>query len=200
VIFGSDAILISNIYFFDNIANWTENLSKLNNELELKLSKKEYVVNENYPRLVLTGSPSIFPNLKVPLLIEKLGGIIIADDFCSSNRLLYDTIAVDEWFLYDMIPAIADRYLKPSTCPNLTPNNDRQRKLLNTVREYSAQGVVYQSLTGCHLFEIETIKTIRMLEKEGIPVLTLETDYNPDDRGQLATRIEAFLESIRMAN
>ena len=34
-------------------------------------------------------------------------------------------------------------------------------------------------------------------EKEGIPYLSIETDYSPEDVGQLQKRIEAFLEQIR---
>jgi benzoyl-CoA reductase/2-hydroxyglutaryl-CoA dehydratase subunit BcrC/BadD/HgdB len=34
------------------------------------------------------------------------------------------------------------------------------------------------------------------LEKEGIPLLRIETDYG-DDSGQLKTRIDAFLEMIQ---
>ena len=33
--------------------------------------------------------------------------------------------------------------------------------------------------------------------KAGIPMLYVETDYSPDDQGQLSTRIEAFLESLK---
>jgi len=36
-----------------------------------------------------------------------------------------------------------------------------------------------------------------MLEEMGVPMLYVETDYSPDDIGQLSTRIEAFLESIK---
>jgi benzoyl-CoA reductase/2-hydroxyglutaryl-CoA dehydratase subunit BcrC/BadD/HgdB len=35
------------------------------------------------------------------------------------------------------------------------------------------------------------------LEKEGIPMLRIETDYSDEDSGQLRTRIEAFLEMIK---
>jgi benzoyl-CoA reductase/2-hydroxyglutaryl-CoA dehydratase subunit BcrC/BadD/HgdB len=34
------------------------------------------------------------------------------------------------------------------------------------------------------------------LKREGIPMLYIETDYSPDDAGQLSTRVEAFIESI----
>lgn len=197
VIFGKDAILVANAYFFDDIYSWTNKLQELNKELEERVKLKLNVTDKNVPRLLLTGSPSIFPNMRTPVLIEKLGGIIVYEEFCSSSRMMYDTVAVDEWFLYDMIPAIADRYLKPSTCPNFSPNDDRLRKIVNAVKEYNVDGVVYQTFTGCQLYDMESRKISRELEKQGISVLNIECDYNPEDSGQLTTRLEAFLESLK---
>ena len=36
-----------------------------------------------------------------------------------------------------------------------------------------------------------------MLDDVSVPMLYLETDFSPEDVGQLSTRIEAFLESIK---
>jgi len=198
VIWGKDVILLANSYFHDDIKEWTKNLSELNNELEERKKNKEFVTKKNAPRIVLTGSPSIFPNLKIPVLIEESGGIIIADEFCSSTRLLYDSVAVDEWHLYDMIPALADRYIKPCTCPNFTPNDDRVRSLLETVKEFNADGVIYQSFAGCHLYDMESKQIGKVLEQNNTPMLFIETDYNPDDTGQLSTRVEAFIDSLKI--
>jgi benzoyl-CoA reductase/2-hydroxyglutaryl-CoA dehydratase subunit BcrC/BadD/HgdB len=197
VIFGKDALLITNAYFFDDIESWKHNLAILNDELEERIEKDITVANSRTPRILLTGSPSIFPNLRTPILLEKLGGIVVYEEFCSSSRMLSDTIAVDEWFLYDMIPAVADRYLKPSTCPNFTPNDDRIRKILLAMEDYKVDGVVYQTFTGCQLYDMESRKISKELEKAGYPVLNIEIDYNPKDSGQLTTRLEAFLESIK---
>jgi benzoyl-CoA reductase/2-hydroxyglutaryl-CoA dehydratase subunit BcrC/BadD/HgdB len=38
----------------------------------------------------------------------------------------------------------------------------------------------------------------KRLEKEGIPLLRIETDYSDEDAGQLRTRIEAFLEMVKL--
>lgn len=197
IIYGKDAFLVSNAYFFDDIERWTGALSWLNNELEGMLSRGVSVSNRHAPRILFTGSPSIFPNLKLPLLIEQTGGVVVADEVCSSNRLLYDAVTYDEPSLYDMIPAIADRYLKPCTCPCFVKNEDRKRRLLAMVREFSVDGVVYQAFSGCHLYEMEHKGIGKMLETEGIPMLYIETDYSSEDTGQLSTRIEAFMESIK---
>jgi len=197
IIWGKDAILITNAYFYDNLESWTSSLKKLNKELEKKLQKENYVANTRAPRILLTGSPSIFPNLKIPLLTETLGGIIVAEEFCSTSRMLYDTVAVDEWFMYDMIPALADRYLKPCTCPNFTPNVDRERRLIEMIKEFSIDGVIYQSFAGCQLYDMESRKISKMLEENGTAMLLIETDYSPEDHGQISTRLEAFIDSLK---
>jgi len=197
VIFGKDALLVTNAYFFDDIFSWTNQLEKLNNELEKRVKQEITIAGPKAPRILLTGSPSIFPNMRTPVLVEKLGGVIVYEEFCSSSRMLYDTVAIDEWFLYDMIPGVADRYLKPSTCPNFSPNDDRKRKILKALDEYKIDGVVYQTFTGCQLYDMESRKISRELEKKGFPILNIECDYNPEDSGQLTTRLEAFLESVK---
>lgn len=196
-IYGKDAILITNAFFFDDIESWIEALSRLNNELRERISKANHVSLRRQVRILLTGSPSIFPNLKLPILIEQSGGVIVADDFCSSNRLLYDAVVFDEKNLYDMVPAIADRYLRPCTCPFIAGNHDRRKRLLNMIRDFNIDGVIYQAFSGCHLFDMEHKSIGKALEEAGIQMLYIETDYSPEDKGQLSTRIEAFLESIR---
>ncbi|MFN3480722.1 MAG: double-cubane-cluster-containing anaerobic reductase [Thermodesulfovibrionales bacterium] len=196
-IYGKDAILITNAFFFDEIETWIEALTRLNNELSKRVSRAVHVSMKRPVRILLTGSPSIFPNLKLPLIIEQAGGVIVADDFCSSNRLLHDAVAFDEKDLYDMVPAIADRYLRPCTCPFITGNHDRRRRILSMIRDFDVDGVVYQAFSGCHLFEMEHKSIGKALEEAGIPMLYIETDYSPEDTGPLSTRVEAFLESIR---
>lgn len=197
LIYGKDLFMVTNAYFFDDIENWTKSVEKLCSELEERRKDNFSVCQSHAPRILFTGSPPIFPNLKVPLLIEQVGGIVVADEVCSSSRLLYDAVAFDESGFYDMIPAIADRYLKPCTCPFFTPNDDRKRKLAVMAREFNADGVVYQAFSGCHLYDMEQKGVSKALEAEGVPMLFLETDYSPEDMGQLSTRVEAFIESIK---
>lgn len=196
-LFGKDMLLVTNAYFLDDIDNWMKATQALITEIEERKAQKFSAGNRNAPRILLTGSPPIFPNIKLPILVEQSGGILVADEVCSSSRLLYDSVAYDEANLNDMVPAIADRYLKPCTCPCLTPNNDRQRKLAEMVSDFSVDGVIYQAFSGCMPYEMEQNQIARVLEQQGIPMLYVETDYSPEDLGQLSTRVEAFVESIK---
>ena len=57
--------------------------------------------------------------------------------------------------------------------------------------------LVYQSFAGCQVYEMEQKSITDTMSAAGIPMLYIETDYSPDDMGQMTTRIEAFLESIK---
>ncbi len=196
-LFGKDMLLVSNAYFLDDIDSWMPAVKKMIEEVKQRKAQNFSAGNRHAPRILLTGSPPIFPNMKIPILIEESGGIIVADEVCSSSRLLYDSVSYDENSLNDMVSAIADRYLKPCTCPCLTPNTDRQRKLLEMAHEFAADGVIYQAFSGCLPYEMEQNQIAKILEKKGIPMLYVETDYSPEDHGQLSTRVEAFIESIK---
>lgn len=197
LVLGKDVFLVTNAYFFDDIRQWTTAVERLNEELAKRAEEGISAAQKKAPRIVFTGSPPIFPNLKLPLVIEQSGGVVVADETCSANRMLYDMTAVDEWLLNDMVDALADKYLKPCTCPIFTRNDDRIRRLLELVRSFAADGVVYQSFAGCQVYEMEQKSVADALNQAGIPMLYVETDYSPDDMGQLSTRIEAFLESIK---
>ena len=197
VILGKDVFLVTNAFFFDDIARWTAAVEALNRELADRVEGGVSAAQKRAPRLLFTGSPPVFPNLKLPLLIEEAGGVVVGDETCSANRMLNDMTASDEWLLNDMVDSLADKYLKPCTCPIFTHNEDRLRRLPDLARRFSADGVVYQTLAGCQVYDMEQRSVSEHLKREGIPMLYIETDYSPDDAGQLSTRVEAFIESIK---
>lgn len=197
LVLGKDVFLVTNAYFFDDIDRWTGAVERLNAELAQREKDGFCAAQKKAPRILFTGSPPIFPNLKLPLLIEEAGGVVVADETCSANRMLYDMTAVDEWLLNDMVDSLADKYLKPCTCPIFTHNEDRIRRLLELARSFAVDGVVYQSFAGCQVYEMEQRSVAEALNKAGVAMLYVETDYSPDDMGQLSTRIEAFIESMK---
>lgn len=194
---GKDLLLVANSFFFADLKNWQQAVSNLCMELEARVAHGLGAGGKQAPRLLFTGSPPIFPNLKVPVLVEEAGAVIVADELCSSARLLHDQPIIGEGTLADMIPALADRALKPSTCPCLADNRDRERHLLTLAKDYQIDGVIYQAFSGCMPYELEQRTIGAALAAKGIPMLYVETDYSPEDMGQLSTRVEAFLESIR---
>lgn len=196
-ILGVDMFLVTNAFFFDKIDEWIGAVEKLVAELEQRVSESVNVTGKASPRIVYTGSPPIFPNYKIPLIIEQSDAIIVADETCSSNRMFNDMVAVDEWNLYDMIDSVSDKYLKACTCPIFTQNDDRIRRIIQLVRSYSGDGVIYQAFAGCQVYEMEQRSVLAAMEREGIPILYIESDYSPSQHGQFTTRVEAFIESLK---
>lgn len=197
VIQGRDALEVLNAYFYDHVESWTEAMSNLNDELEERVRNKESVCKPMAARLLLTGSPMVFPNWKIPTIIEELDGVLVADEFCTSNRYLHDKVAVDEGMMSDMLHAIADRYLLPCSCPIFSTTIDRRDRLLQLIDDHRVEGVIYHTLKGCHPYDLETKFIEKMLQEKGVPMLKVDTDYSPQDVEQLRTRIEAFMETLK---
>lgn len=192
VIWGRDALLVAQMTFYDDIQRWTSNVHKLCDELEGRGP-----VSPDAARILLGGSPIIWPNWKVPLLIEESGGLIIADELCSGSRTMYDAVVVEEWTMDGMLVAIAERYLMPCTCPSFSPNLEREENMMRRIQEFKAEGVVFHVLRGCHLNSLDATKADRVLRRERIPMLKVESEYDEGDLEQVRTRIEAFIEMIR---
>jgi benzoyl-CoA reductase/2-hydroxyglutaryl-CoA dehydratase subunit BcrC/BadD/HgdB len=202
VIMGRDAMLVNQTYMWDDITRWTEKTEALCDELEKRARQKNWACPPDTPRVMVTGTPMIWPdNWKVPTLIEeaKPQGVLIADELCSSERLLYDPVGVDEWSMDDMFKAISERYLMASTCPCFTSkdgNEDRINWLLTKVKDWKINGVIYYVVRGCMLYAMEYTRVKRVLDHLNIPMYYLDTDYTREDVGQLKTRVEAFLEML----
>jgi benzoyl-CoA reductase/2-hydroxyglutaryl-CoA dehydratase subunit BcrC/BadD/HgdB len=96
----------------------------------------------------------------------------------------------------DLLDAIADRYFRIS-CSCFTPNDERITRVVELAKEYRADAVVQYVLQYCHTYHIEAIRVTQALKSAGIPSIVIETDYGDEDEGQLRTRIEALLESVK---
>ena len=202
VIMGRDAMLVNQTYMWDDIKRWTEKTEALCDELEKRVQKKMWACPPDTPRVMVTGTPMIWPdNWKLPTLIEEgtPQGVLVADELCSSERLLYDPVGVDEWNMNDMYNAIGERYLMASTCPCFTSadgNEDRINWLLNKIKEWNIQGVIYYVHRGCMLYAMEYTRVKKVLDSINVPVYYLDTEYTREDVGQMKTRVEAFLEML----
>ena len=147
------------------------------------------------PRLVVSGGGYGGAKYKTVNVIEELGGAIVCYEGCggiSSRRRL-----VDEDRSRDPIVRIAEKYLEVP-CAVVSPNTRRMQQVADTIDEWRADGYVSITLHSCNPFAIETENIRRVCESKGIPLLHIETDFYPNDEGQIRTRIEAFLEMIRM--
>ncbi|TYC88140.1 2-hydroxyacyl-CoA dehydratase [Acetobacterium wieringae] len=195
---GTHAMALMNAFSYLPVAQWSQQLHRLNQELARRKKDKHYVSKDKQPRIMITGSPVIFPNIKIPLLIEETGGILVGDETCMGERSLYDpTVVVDQSF-DGLMRSLANRYTRPCTCPTFVDNSQRIYRIKQMIADHQVQGVVYHVLRGCLVYDFEYQTLEDELGKLGIPVIRVESDYNEEDIEQLRIRIEAFIELIKL--
>lgn len=196
---GTHALAVMNAASYLPQDIWADHLHSLNRELEGREKKGILAVPRKQPRILVTGSPLIFPNVKIPLLIEEMGGFLAADETCMGERGLSDpAVVVDESF-DGMMRALANRAVRPCSCPTFADNKERIYRIRQMIKDYHIQGVIYHVLRGCLVYDFEYNMLEEELGKMDIPVIRLETDYNEEDVEQLRIRIEAFIELIKLS-
>ncbi len=141
------------------------------------------------PRLLLAGSILAQGDRLVLELIEERADIV-ADVICTGSR----------WFAGEIDPgtdplrATARFYFTRLPCACRRPNRPLYETLRRLIAERRIQGVVYKTLLYCDPWRFEAKHLRREL---AVPLLEIDGDYSRENRGQLRTRIEAFLETLR---
>ncbi len=192
---GLDALLINQVFFYDDPVRFTASVNALCDELEGRVKDGKGVFPKKTTRVLISGCPMAVPNWKVPMIVEASGAVIVGEESCVGER-------GTQWLTDDkgetvdqLIEAVTERYFKID-CAVFTPNPSRVDHVKDMFKRYNAQGVIHYSLQFCHPYTVEAGPVEAELEKAGIPVLRLETDYSQEDAGQIKTRVEAFRERI----
>ena len=73
----------------------------------------------------------------------------------------------------------------------------RTSVILDIVREFKVDGIIGQRLGCCDAWGGELFALREDCKQAGISCLMIEREYIPDSRGQLTTRVQAFLETIQ---
>lgn len=182
---GKDALLITQIAFYDDPKRFIEKTSELCEELEDRIEKGIGVFEKDTPRILVTETPMAIPNWKLHHIIETSGGAVVCEETCTGIRY-FENLVEEAENIEDQIKAIADRYLSIN-CVCFTPNEGRIEDIIRLYKEYKADGVVYYSLPFCHTYAVEYKEIKDALDKEGIPVIMIESDYSLQDVGQNLT-------------
>jgi len=139
------------------------------------------------PRLMLGGSLLAEDDRWLLDVIEEKADIV-TDILCTGTR----------WFADDM-PAEGKpldrlaRFYYGRPCMHRRPNTDLYEYAQRMAREFRVTGLVYKTLLYCDPWSFEAR---RLQEALGIPMLHLDTDYSIENREQVRTRVEAFVETL----
>ena len=134
----------------------------------------------------------------------------------SKNRVVSEDI-VSEAFFKALMSSDAEivnfRTWSFRVCRNLYFNHLRKSRRLTTpqdesvadgrkaaidemIDEYQVDGVIEIILQACHTYNIESHYVKQTVTNKGKSYLMIETDYSQADKGQIRTRLEAFLETL----
>jgi benzoyl-CoA reductase/2-hydroxyglutaryl-CoA dehydratase subunit BcrC/BadD/HgdB len=192
---GLDALLVNQIYFYDDPVRFTDSVNKLCDELETRITEGNGVFPEKTPRILISGCPMAVPNWKVPWIVETSNAVIVGEESCVGERGTRHLTEKDGSTVERLLDNIVERYFQID-CAVFTPNPDRLEHIKEMYEKYNADGIIHYNLQFCQPYQIETHAIEETLEDAGIPVLRLDTDYSMEDVGQIRTRVEAFVERI----
>ncbi|MPM35126.1 (R)-phenyllactyl-CoA dehydratase beta subunit [bioreactor metagenome] len=192
---GKDALLMTQIAFYDDPKRCAEMANNLADELEQRIRDGVSVFPKGARRILLTGTPLSIPNWKLHHIVETSGAAIVCEEMCTGTRYFENLVDESQTTLDGQIEALAQRYMK-NNCACFTPNPGRIEDILRLAKEYKVDGVIDVNLKFCTLYDAEGRSVETELKKNGIPVLGIETDYTDTDSEQLRTRVEAFLEML----
>ena len=176
---GRDALLMTQISFFDDPVRCAQMCNRLADELEQRIKDGVSVVPEGTKRILITGTPLAVPNWKLHNIIETSGAAVVCEEMCTGTRYFENLVDESGETLDEQFMNLSRRYMK-TNCACFTPNTGR----------------IDCSLMFCCLYDTEKRAVAEALKEKNIPVLSLETDYTDTDAEQLRTRIGAFVEML----
>lgn len=195
---GCDALLISQIAFYDDPTRFAEMTDKLCDELDKRVKDGVSVVADGTKRIMLTGTPLAIPNWKLHNIVETSGGAVVCEEMCTGTRYFENLVDESQTTVDGQIQALAERYMNIN-CACFTPNEGRIEDILRLAKEYNVDGIIDVNLKFCSLYDTEGYFVERAMKEAGIPVLGIETDYTDSDAQQLRTRVSAFIEMLNNA-
>jgi len=144
--------------------------------------------------LMLAGS---IPGLLENDIIAQAGGKITVDLTCLGDRVFYEDTPDDG----DVMQNLYASYIENNLCAHrrpLEPFIEYARQIIKGKENNPAQmirGIIYRSLKYCHPYGLSAERIKKSL---GLPFLKLDDDLSSAVSSGMRTRIEAFIEMLRM--
>jgi benzoyl-CoA reductase subunit C len=160
-------------------------------EKQLPEIKRKEGVSDYKSRIMIVGSMLDEPEYLT--IIEDLGGLVVTDSLCIGSRYFWDKVNESS----NPIDALANRYLSKISCPRMTDGHlQRAEFMLNMIKEYNVDGVIFQRMKFCALWGAEIFLLRNKLKEESIPYLELEREYKLSGAGAMKTRVQTFMEIL----
>jgi benzoyl-CoA reductase subunit C len=143
-------------------------------------------------RLMLIGS--VMTNPQFIKSIEELDVTVVTDELCTSTRYWYEPVVLEG--RPGPLRAISDRYIDNFPCARMFPSTERFDKIVKLAKEAKVDGIISETVRYCVPYAHDIPLLSDRLEKENIPLLTLDVEFGTSGSGQIRTRVQAFLEMV----
>jgi benzoyl-CoA reductase/2-hydroxyglutaryl-CoA dehydratase subunit BcrC/BadD/HgdB len=164
-------------------------------ESTCKELKEQAALHGQGPRILLTGSTLAQGDSKVHEIIEEAGGVVVMEEFAEGIRPYWENVKADG----DLMEELAEAYFMRRVPPAwFRPGRERLDFLIKLAKDFDVDGVIWYQLMYRESYKVESYFFSNMLKEEtGLPMLTIESDYDASEAGPLRARIETFIETIR---
>lgn len=129
-------------------------------------------------------------------VIESQGGMVVTDSMLYGSLACKDDVAETG----DPMKALAAYYFdgQPAKCPRIYHTSaERFDYTLKMYRDFKVDGVISYNAPFCDQWGFEQDDLILYLKDKQVPHLSLVSEYVLSGVGQVKTRVQAFLETIK---
>ena len=125
--------------------------------------------------------------------MEPIVDVVLPDGL----RIVYHEMTEEK--ARDLMEALADCYFMRRVPPAwFRPGIERHDFLIKLAKDFNVDGVIWYQLMYRESYKTESYYFPDIVNREtGLSMLTLESDYDAAEVGQMRTRVETFIESIR---
>jgi len=193
-VLGDEAALfvLSTYYQTFDLPRWSEMLRRLASEV-----RSGHPVADGRPRVLVFGSPILFPQHKVVSLINE-AGLSLVEAACASSTARFASLTPEQCrgSVETLIEAIGLRHLTLDASGASVVGETMERYVCHLVQTTGPDGVICHVLKGQIEHDFELTRLEGLLDAFDIPLFRLETDYQEQDVEQLRIRLEAFAEML----
>ncbi|MCD7841026.1 MAG: 2-hydroxyacyl-CoA dehydratase family protein [Lachnospiraceae bacterium] len=184
-------------FYAEDLEEWTERITILRDSLR----ETQLPSAREYPGVLVIGSPILFPNFKVPQLLDACGLEVV--NCCS---WVTGKTCPPEWTgnvsifnRQEALQQLAAVSFKHESSGAFVRNRDLYDQALRQLDGGKVRGVILHILKGQIEYDFEADRLEQLFTHRNIPVLRLETDYHDNDIEQLRIRLEAFSELLKQS-
>ena len=201
-------------FISDNFARraFGQKRRKINEKLRAHITGNEpakiYPDLSTNKKFILTGAQ---PHPLMSEVIEENGGAVF-HDHCQGYRYWrkrYDKLPFtagkerieaekgeEKDNLAELLSLLADIYLQKPPCPRFYDFKKRQDFYEGLLQSRQFEGVIFHNLNFCDFAHYDFLRLQEFFQSRNLPVLNLASELSSGDKGQIRTRIEAFIEMV----